>query len=125
MGIIYPSRGLENKTTSVFGEVLVRDPSTYKVLPDGEEGLLQFISPMPFSYLVIQLSLTILALFIRVMMKIQIYLQKFEITGRAKNAEIRGCGDIMSSYVKVDTKKIKKIIAKSQVCYSKESQNRP
>ena len=33
-----------------------------------------------------------------------IFGKKFEITGRAKNAEARGCGDIMSTYVKVDTK---------------------
>lgn len=106
MGIIYPSRGINQKTTSVFGDVLVRDPSTYEVLPNGEEGLLQFISPMPFSYpghSIITDDLGVISCYSNEDTN-NIFGKKFEITGRAKNAEARGCGDIMSTYVKVDTK---------------------
>ena len=105
MGIIYPSNGMNKKTTSVFGDVLVRDPSTYDILPDGEEGLLQFISPMPFSYpghSIITDDLGVISGYSS-SDKNLLFGKKFEITGRAKNAEVRGCGDIMSTYVKVDT----------------------
>ena len=106
MGIIYPSNGVSQKTTSVFGDVLVRDPSNYEVLPNGEEGLLQFISPMPFSYpghSIITDDLGVISSYSNEDRN-NLFGKKFEITGRAKNAEIRGCGDIMSTYVKVDTK---------------------
>lgn len=105
MGIIYPSNGINLKTTSIFGDVLVRDPSTYDILPDGEEGLLQFISPMPFSYpghSIITDDLGVISGYSS-SDKGHLFGKKFEITGRAKNAEVRGCGDIMSTYVKVDT----------------------
>ena len=106
MGIIYPSSGLNDKTTSVFGDVIVRDPSNYKVLKNGEEGLLQFISPMPFSYPGHSVITDDLGVITGESYNIDGLCGKtFKITGRAKNAEIRGCGDIMSTYVEVGTKK--------------------
>jgi len=105
MGIVYPSQDLNPKTTSIFGDILVRDPSTYKILPEGEEGLLQFLSPMPYSYpghSIITDDLGVITGYSNDD-KTNLFGKKFEITGRAKNAEIRGCGDIMSTYVKVDS----------------------
>ena len=101
MGIIYPSGGETDKTAPVFSEVLVRDPATLEVLPDGEEGVLQFLSPMPLSYPGISVLTDDLGV-------ITGYNEDpvlgacgttFKVTGRSKNAEVRGCGDIMSSYV--------------------------
>jgi len=102
MGIIYPSSGLNDKTTSVFGDVLVRDPSNYKILDHGEEGLLQFISPMPYSYPGHSIITDDLGVITGENYTNDGFSGKtFKVTGRAKNAEVRGCGDIMSTYVKV------------------------
>ncbi len=50
LGTIYPAQGYENCRVSAFSHILVRDPNTLNVLPDGKEGFLQFISPLPLSY---------------------------------------------------------------------------
>jgi hypothetical protein len=103
MGIIYPSVSLSDKTVPVFAEVLVRDPVTMEVLPQGQEGVLQFVSPMPFSYP----GLSVMTDDLGVITGYNNDPQqgpcgtRFKITGRSKNAEVRGCGDIMSSYVEV------------------------
>jgi hypothetical protein len=105
MGIIYPSVCLFDKTVPVFAEVLVRDPVTMDILPQGEEGVLQFVSPMPFSYP----GLSVMTDDLGVITGYNNDPQqgpcgtRFKITGRSKNAEVRGCGDIMSSYVEVQT----------------------
>lgn len=100
MGLNYPSKGLEPKLTSVFADVLVRDISTLEVLPDGEEGLLQFVSPLPNSYPGISVLTDDLGVISSAWGEVDGRFGKtFEITGRAKNAEVRGCGDVMSSYL--------------------------
>ena len=50
MGVNYLSSGVNEKVAPNFSRVLVRDPTTLKILPVGSEGLLQFISPLPVSY---------------------------------------------------------------------------
>lgn len=101
MGIIYPSSGEDDKTAPVFSEVLVRDPSTLKILPDGEEGVLQFLSPMPLSYPGISVLTDDLGVITGYNENPALGAcgRRFKITGRSKNAEVRGCGDIMSTYV--------------------------
>lgn len=105
MGIIYPSIDLSDKTVPVFAEVIVRDPVTMDVLPIGKEGVLQFVSPMPFSYP----GLSIMTDDMGVITgynndpKMGACGTRFKITGRSKNAEVRGCGDIMANYVKVES----------------------
>ena len=103
MGIIYPSSDLDLKTTSLFADVIVRHPSTMEPLPNGEEGILEFISPMPYSYPGLAITTDDLGIIYGYNddPKKGLCGKKFQITGRAKNAEIRGCGDIMSEFVEV------------------------
>jgi hypothetical protein len=101
MGLNYFSAGLNDKVAPNFARVLVRDPETLNLLPDGEEGLLQFITPLPLSYPGVSVITDDLGIITNQFGEIDgRYGTTFKITGRAKNAEIRGCGDIMSSYLR-------------------------
>lgn len=91
LGTVYVSRGDGLKEVPKISKVIVRDPYTLEVLGDNEEGLLQFLNPIPHSYP--GLSVLTDDLGIKKVIKGKEY---FEITGRAKNSEIRGCGDILS-----------------------------
>lgn len=97
MGLNYPDCQCGFKHTSAYTRVIVRDPVTREVLPPGKQGMLEFISPVPHSYpgnVVLTDDIG--------------YLengacpcgrggQRFKIVGRLKKAEVRGCGDILSS----------------------------
>ena len=50
MGLIYPSFGEGYKTTSIFSDVIARDPVTFVTSQRRKEGILEFISPLPYSY---------------------------------------------------------------------------
>ena len=89
LGLVYPSFGNESKVVSPLSRIIVRDPQTFQCLPSGEEGVLQFLSPMPMSYP----GLSVLT--DDVGYKIDEF--SFVVTGRLKNSEIRGCGDVMGS----------------------------
>lgn len=100
MGVNYPSFGLAEKVAPNFARVLVRDPDTLELLPSGQEGLLQFISPLPLSYPGVSVLTDDLGVVTSEFGEVQgRWGTQFRITGRAKNAEVRGCGDIMSSYL--------------------------
>jgi hypothetical protein len=100
MGVNYPSFGLADKVAPNFARVLVRDPDTLELLPPGQEGLLQFVSPLPLSYPGVSVLTDDLGMITAEFGEIQgRFGTQFQITGRAKNAEVRGCGDIMSSYL--------------------------
>lgn len=97
MGLNYPDCQCGFKHASAYTRVIVRDPATREVLPAGKEGMLEFISPIPHSYpgnVVLTDDIG--------------YIedgdcpygrggQRFKIVGRLKKAEVRGCGDILSS----------------------------
>ena len=103
MGINYPSFDLDDKIAPNFVRVLVRDPDTMQVLPAGQEGLLQFISPLPLSYPGISVLTDDLGVITNSFEELRSrWGTTFRVTGRAKNAEVRGCGDIMSSYLARD-----------------------
>lgn len=92
MGITYPDHPDGYKWTSAFSDVLVRDPQTYEILPDGETGLLEFLTPLPHSYPGIAILTDDMGYIVK---EDQDNIKRFAIVGRAKKAEIRGCGDIM------------------------------
>jgi|GEM_PF-186022 len=102
MGIVYPSFADEEKTTSSYCDVIIRDPVTNDVLPDGEPGLLEFVTPLPYSYPGIAVTTDDLGVITGRNRdpKKGLCGTKFKVLGRAKNAEVRGCGDIMSEYVR-------------------------
>lgn len=100
MGVTYPDGPGGAKFAPAFAEVIVRDPSTFKPLPDGQEGLLQFVTPLPYSYP----GISVLTDDVGVITGRGTDASgwsgtRFQILGRAKKAEVRGCGDIMGDKV--------------------------
>ncbi len=100
MGVTYPDSPSGLKCAPAFAEVVVRDPTTFEPVPDGQEGLLEFLTPLPHSYPGIAVLTD----------DVGVVVQRgagpdgwqgthFRILGRAKKAEVRGCGDIMSEKV--------------------------
>lgn len=100
LGIIYPDDGQGVRLAPVYSEVVVRDPVTLKALPEGEPGLLQFITPLPQSYPGISLLVDDIG---RIVSRDAgdggRYGTRFEVLGRAQGAEIRGCGDTLPEQV--------------------------
>jgi len=100
MGVTYPDASSGNKCAPAFAEVIVRDPSTFQALPDGREGLLQFVTPVPFSYPGISVLTDDVGVIVgRDRNSDGWNGTQFQILGRAKKAEARGCGDIMGEKV--------------------------
>ena len=116
MGITYPDASDRVKCTPIYSEVIVRDPVSFKPLPDGKEGLLEFLTPLPNSYP----GIAILTDDIGIIENRGINIDgwhgtQFKVTGRAKKAEVRGCGDIMGE---------KTVIPEKQKSLSLEKQNK-
>lgn len=100
MGLNYPDCECGWKHTPVYSEILVRNAATREVMPDGQQGVLEFLSPIPHSYPG------------NVVLTDDIGIvnpepcpngrngTRFKILGRLKKAEIRGCGDILGSKLK-------------------------
>lgn len=100
LGVIYPDDAEGIKRTPVFAEVLVRDPITLETVPDGESGLLEFITPVPHSYPgIVVLTDDMGRIVSREPSSNGWCGTGFEIQGRAENAEIRGCGDTLPDRV--------------------------
>lgn len=79
---------------SIFGDVIIRDPYTLKPLPQGEPGLIQVISTLPWSYP----GHSLLTEDIGVLRgedssQLQMKGKFFEVLGRVPQAEVRGCSD--------------------------------
>jgi len=100
MGVTYPDGPDGLKCAPAFAEVIVRDPSTFSVLPDGQEGLLQFITPLPYSYPGIAVLTDDVGVITgRSAGENGWQGTRFLVLGRAKKAEVRGCGDIMGEKI--------------------------
>jgi hypothetical protein len=100
LGVIYPDDGCGVRLAPVYAEVIVRDPVTLEPMPDGVTGLLEFITPLPNSYPGIALLLDDMG---RIVSRDQgdggRYGTRFEVLGRARGAEIRGCGDTLPEQI--------------------------
>ncbi|MDB4691626.1 acyl-CoA reductase [Verrucomicrobia bacterium] len=108
MGVTYPDGPSGHKCVPFFSDVIVRDPRSFEVLPDGQEGLLEFVTPLPYSYPGLAILTDDLGVVTRgnVSSDSGIWTCKqFEVLGRAKKAEPRGCGDIMGEKVVSKTSK--------------------
>lgn len=100
LGVIYPDDSEGLKRTPVFSEVIVRDPVTFEVMKDGETGLLQFITPLPHSYPGVAILTDDMGRILSRRAGTSGWCGTgFEIVGRAKNAEVRGCGDTLPKSV--------------------------
>jgi hypothetical protein len=100
LGVIYPDGADGLKRVPTYSDVLVRDPGTLEVLPDGRVGLLEFVCPLPHSYPGVAVLLDDLG---RVVTREQgcggATATGFEVVGRAPDAETRGCGDTLPRQV--------------------------
>ncbi len=98
MGLNYPDCPCGYKHLPAYAKLIVRHPATKEPLPDGEEGMLEFLTPLPHSYpgnavltddLGCKAPPEIPACPHRAG-------DRFLVKGRLKKAETRGCGDILS-----------------------------
>jgi hypothetical protein len=97
MGLNYPDCKCGYKHTSCYSEVIVRDPATHAVLPVGEVGVLEFVSPIPHSYPGNVVLTDDMGVINDAPCEFGLQGTRFKILGRLKKAEIRGCGDILGS----------------------------
>lgn len=105
MGLNYPDCPCGCKHTSSYVKVLARDVVTREVLPDGEEGMMEFITPIPHSYPGNAVLTDDMGVIEKEPCPYGRPGQRFRITGRMKKAEVRGCGDILSAKLTFNTKK--------------------
>jgi phenylacetate-coenzyme A ligase PaaK-like adenylate-forming protein len=96
LGVIYADDSQGVKRAPTYAEVLVRDPRTLEVVPDGAVGLLEFICPLPHSYPGIAVLLDDMG---RIISRDGEQGTGFEVLGRAEQAEARGCGDTLPRQV--------------------------
>jgi hypothetical protein len=94
LGVVYPDDAAGMKRVPTYAEVLVREPRTLEPVPDGTTGLLEFICPLPHSYPGTAILLDDMG---RILSRDGG--TAFEIVGRAKRAEVRGCGDTLPQHV--------------------------
>jgi hypothetical protein len=100
LGVIYPDDGHGVRLAPVYAEVIARDPVTLEPLPEGMPGLLEFITPLPQSYPGIALLIDDMGRIVsRDCGDGGRYGTRFEVLGRARGAEIRGCGDTLPEQV--------------------------
>ncbi len=97
MGLNYPDCQCGCKHASAYTRVIVRDPVTREVLPAGKEGMLEFISPVPHSYPGNVVLTDDMGIIEPGECPYGRGGQRFRVVGRLKKAEVRGCGDILSS----------------------------
>jgi len=100
LGVIYPDDSNGIKRTPVYSEVFVRDPVSLEIVPDGELGFLEFVTPLYHSYPGIALLVDDMGRIVtRKPDSNGKYGTGFEVVGRAERAEVRGCGDTLPSQV--------------------------
>jgi hypothetical protein len=97
MGLNYPDCSCGCKHASSYVRVLVRDTVTREVLPAGKEGMLEFVTPIPHSYPGNAILTDDIGMLVDGKCPYGRAGQRFKILGRLKKAEIRGCGDILST----------------------------
>lgn len=104
MGLNYPDCPCGCKHTSSYVRVLTRDVVTREVLPAGQEGMMEFITPIPHSYPGNVVLTDDMGIIEKDPCPYGRPGQRFRITGRMKKAEVRGCGDILSAKLTFNAK---------------------
>jgi len=96
MGLIYGEIKEGYKITPAYSELIIRDVNTLQPVPDGETGFIQLISPIFSSFPGISVLTEDLGRIVgEGLCSFGRKGKCFEILGRAQEAEIRGCGDLM------------------------------
>ena len=109
MGLNYPDCKCGCKHAPLYSEVIVRNIGTGEVLPPGKEGLLEFISPLPHSYPGNVILTDDVGIIETSDCSEGRSGTRFRVVGRLKNAEVRGCGDILSSKLKFSDRSTNKL----------------
>lgn len=104
MGLNYPDCPCGCKHSSSYADVIVRDVVTREVLPAGQEGMLEFVTPIPHSYPGNVILTDDLGVIHDEPCPYGRPGTRFKVNGRLKKAEIRGCGDILSAKLTFDAK---------------------
>lgn len=100
MGLLYVSPGNNPKMVPSYSEIIIRNFQTLEPVKDGQEGLIQILTPLPHSYPGISVLTEDVGKIISRNTNIGGRIGTlFEIIGRASDSEKRGCGDIMSDYI--------------------------
>jgi hypothetical protein len=97
MGLVYGNRGAEAKTVPLYSQMIVRDIHTLRPAADGQDGLVQILAPIPHSYP----GISVLTEDVGHTTggkrdKEGRWGTQFVLTGRAEQAELRGCGDVLA-----------------------------
>lgn len=100
MGLNYPDCPCGCKHTPLYSEVIVRDVITKAPLPAEKTGLLEFLTPIPHSYPGNAVLTDDIGMWVEGDCEYNRGGKRFKVLGRLKKAEIRGCGDILSSKLK-------------------------
>ena len=95
MGLNYPDCPCGCKHVPHMSRILVRDPVTHALRPEGQAGVLEFISPLPHSYPGVAVLTDDVGEIVPGPCPLGRHGTRFRILGRLKKAEPRGCGDIM------------------------------
>jgi hypothetical protein len=96
LGVVYPDDPQGLKRAPTYSEILVRDPRSLEIVPDGDVGLLEFVCPLPHSYPGVAVLLDDMGRIVsREPGSDSWHGTAFEIVGRAEKAEVRGCGDTL------------------------------
>lgn len=94
LGIVYIDGPDGVKRTPLVSEIVIRHPKSLEPVADGEVGLIEMITPLPHSYPGMALLLDDLGRIIdRSPSQCGRCGTAFEVIGRAKGSEVRGCGD--------------------------------
>ena len=110
MGLNYPDCPCGYKHASSYVKVLARDTVTREILPAGKEGLLEFVTPVPHSYPGNAVLTDDIGILEESPCPYGRPGQRFRIVGRLKKAEVRGCGDILSSKLAFNAPKAESIV---------------
>ncbi len=98
LGTVYPDCEYGYKHVPVYSDIIIRGPSSFKPLENGEKGFIQLLSPVPNSYPGISIITDDMGVVIgddgcRCGRRGKFFL----FSERAKKSEIKGCGDTLHS----------------------------
>jgi len=98
VGSIFLENSLHYLHSPIYADVLIRDPHTLNVLPDGEPGLIQVVSALPLSYPGHSLLTEDIGI-VRGVDHPDLTMQGryFEVLGRVPKSDLRGCSDTFQS----------------------------
>lgn len=96
MGLVYGGSGDSPKITPAYATLIVRDVNTLRPAKDGQAGLIQILTPLHHSYPGISVLTDDIGRIVgRGRDEAGRWGTRFEVLGRAEDAEARGCGDLM------------------------------